>query len=145
MLILGLAIERSGRGFQDMGGGRSALGHAPAAGVDIPVERKLGLSAGEAELAVVTAESGCSGISDQKSDALIQLAVGNPVHGRLLRLTEQMLYAIWCGKLDGSGAILSDILNQAERVSRRDTELLPPTLEHHFVVGQQAPQERLRL
>ena len=62
MLVLGLSIERSSGGFQDMGGGRSAFGHAPATGIPFAVESELGLGAGEAELALVTAKSGCGGI-----------------------------------------------------------------------------------
>lgn len=125
-----------------MRGGGSALGNAPAGGVGIPVEGDFGLSSGEAELTLVAAQTGGCGITDQEADALLQFAFGNPAYRWLSRTTKQVIDSIGLSELNGPSAILADMLDKAKWISRGDAEFLPPALEHDFIVGKQAPQER---
>ena len=60
MLVFRVSAEFSGGGFEDVGGRRASLRHAPSAGDRVAVQRQLRLSPCEAELTAIPRKPGAS-------------------------------------------------------------------------------------
>ena len=105
-------------------------------------ERRLGLGAGETELARIPREPPCRLVPAEACEALGDVAGFEPFDGAGSGL-EECRRALRSDELDGARAVFADCADQSEGVAWRHLKTLPPPREDGFVVRQQPPEPRL--
>ncbi len=136
-----VAVEGADVGLEDVGGGGVAVGDAPAIVFGIVVEAGLGLGSGEAELALVPEASGFGVVGDQGVDALDEVGFAEPGDLGFGVGGWEGVEALRSEELDGSGAFLADVGEEAIGIAGRDLEAFAPGGEDLGVVGEESGDE----
>src|SRR6266536_4507442 len=110
----------------------------PLPGRGVEMKRGPGLRAGQAELTGAGEMPG-GRVTPEDSQALRDAFLGQRGHGA--RPGEQRLDAVVGDELDGTGAVLTDVGQQRERVAGGDLEIAAPALQHPVVVRKQSLAE----
>src|SRR5204863_7810110 len=120
--------------------GRAAGGDAPAFSVE--EQRCLRLSTGQAELTSVRFLAPRRSVGPQGAQPIREVAFAQPID-RALRATDDLCDAIRRDESNRSSAVLANVSEEREGVSRRNLKPARPPFEDDLVVRKEPPRIRL--